>query len=197
MSDLNLLTRTEAYTAINDPATAAETTSLRDDEVLGLWVPAVSRRIDDLCGPVVTRTVTETHSGDGRDNLYLRTPPAVSVTSVTLNGDALPADGYDLDNDNRFLAILYRTTSTWPDGRRNIVVEYQAGRHATTAAVDPLFKMAAAAILRRLWSREAGAWARGGDPFAEAGAGSVGFFKAVDPMVHEFLGDEMRPPAVA
>lgn len=197
MSDLNLLTRTEAYTAINDPATAAEESSLRDLEVIDIWVPALSRRIDELCGPVVTRTITETHSGNGRDKLYLRTPPAVSITSVTVDGDEIASGGYDLDNDNRFLAILYRTTSTWPDGRRNIVVEYEAGRYADTATVGPLFKMAAGAILRRMWSREAGAWARGGDPFAEAGAGSVGFFKAVDPMVHEFLGDEMRPPAVA
>lgn len=191
---LSLLTREEAYTAINDALSAtAQSSPERDPEVIGIWLPAISRRVDELCGPVVTRTVTETYSGDGRDRLYLRTPPALEVASVTVDGDVLANDSYDLDNDNRFLAVLY---GPWPSGRRNIVVEYQAGRFADTDTVDPLFKMAAAAILRRLWSREAGAWARGGDPFTESGM-SPGFFKAIDPMVHEFLGDETRPPAVA
>lgn len=197
MSALNLLTRAEAYTAINDPTTAAEVSSDRDAQFIDIWVAAVSRRVDELCGPVVIRTVTETLSGTGGDVLYLRRPPAASVTSVTVSGDALDAADYDLDNDNRFLAKLYRDTGRWPDGRRNIEVVYEAGRHADTATVGPLFKLAASAILRRLWSREAGAWAAGGDPFAVDATGSGRFFKAIDPMVAEFLSDEMRPPTVA
>ena len=197
MSDLNLLNRLDAYEAINDSATATAVSSDRDAEFIDIWLAAVSRRIDELCGPVVVRTVTETYSGDGRDVIYLRTPPAAGVTSVTVDGSVLAADDYELDNDNRFIAKLYRNGGIWPSGRRNIVVEYEAGRSADTETVGPLFKLAASAILRRLWAREAGAWARGGDPFEADMQGGGRFFKTVDPMVAEFLADEMRPPAVA
>ncbi len=209
---LALLSRREAYEAINDPTSATAVSADRDDEFIGVWVPAISRRVDELCGPVVVRTVTdERHDGGGR-LVRLRYSPASSVTTVTEYCDGvatvlsaeqdatLPDDGYLAETlgpttfvHRRCSGIAYR----FPHGLQNVKVTYEAGRYATTAVVDPKFKMAAGAILRRLWSREAGSWARGGDPFVAAGEGSVGFFKAVDPMVKEFLSDELRAPAVA
>lgn len=205
---LALLTRQEAYEAINDPASAIEQSSTRDVEIVDMWVPAVSRRIDDLCGPVVARTITEELHDGGVRKIWLHHTPIYAVTSVTEYDDtaavtltaetnaAKPSDAYLADGPGRYDRYLLRRSDNadamFESGRRNVVVTYEAGRFADTASVDAKFKLAAASILRRLWSREAGAWARGGDPFAEAGAGSVGFFKAVDPMVSEFLGDEMR-----
>jgi hypothetical protein len=189
---LALLTREEAYDALNDPTSARSVpTSDRDGEVVDLWVPALSRRIDQLCGPVVSRSVTERHSG-GCD-LALRTAPVLSVTTVHVDGSLVASSGYELNIDNRWLPIV---EGTFAAGTRNVTVVFAAGRYASTATVDPLFKMAAGAILRRLWSREAGAWARGGSPFEEAAGGMVGFYKAVDPMVSEFLGGELLPPGV-
>jgi len=208
---LALHTRAEAYEAINDTESAAAASAAHDAEVVDVWVPALSRRIDKLCGPVVIRTVTdERHDGGGR-SIVLRNGPAASVTTLTEydvgaatiltaeQDDTQPANGYLLDTLGP-TSFVYRRTSgydyAFPRGRQNVKVVYEAGRYADTAAVDPKFKLAASAIMRRLWSREAGAWSRGGNPF-EADGVSPGFFKAVDPMVHEFLADELLPPAVA
>ena len=208
---LALLDRIEAYEAINDTTTAAAADSERDDEFIGIWVPAISRRIDELCGPVVKRTITDERHDGGRHVIRLRHVPISSVTTVTeYDGTAAtvlaeetnetkPDDAYLVDG-GRYDRDLRRRSGesdvNFAVGRRNVEVTYEAGRYADTASVDPKFKMTAAAILRRLWSREAGAWAAGGDPFAEAGQGQVRFHKTVDPMVREFLADELRPPAV-
>ena len=208
---LVLLSRAEAYEAINDHESAASVSSQRDFEVIDVWVPALSLRIDELCGPVVIRTVTDERHDGGVFVIALRKSPASSVTSVTeydvgvatvltAEMDAtLPADGYVRERLGQVTFINRRSSGydyPFPHGRQNVKVTYEAGRHDTTAAVDAKFKMAASAILRRLWSREAGAWARGGNPF-EADGMPPGFFKAVDPMVQEFLSDEMRPPGMA
>jgi hypothetical protein len=209
---LALLSRAEAYTAINDPSTATAVTSERDDEVIDVWVPAISRRIDELCGPVVARAVAaERHDGGGR-LIALRRSPALSVTTVveyelgtarTLTREldtTLPDYGYLLETVGTTTFITRRHAGfdrPFYPGRQNIKVDYQAGRYATTAAVDPKFKMCASAILVQMWAKYSGAWARGGDPFAEAGGTSPQFFDEVDRNVRRWLGDELRAPAVA
>lgn len=207
-NDIDVLTLEEAKTAISMSGSG-------QDEELPLWITAVSRRLDDLCGAVVTRTIEGQAFDGGKPWVDLDLAPvsrtaATTVTSVieydgttatTLTADtnaSQPAEAYRLDAR---LGMIYRRASgvdrRFVAGVGNVVVTYAPGRYATTAAVDERFKVAAGAILRRLWHREAGAWAKGGDPFAEAGVGTVGFFKAVDPMVREFLADELLPPAVA
>ncbi len=207
MAITDVLTDTEAKTALN---LTGEGHAIE----VGLWVAAVSRRLDDLCGPVVLRTVTdETHDG-GVSFVKLRDTPtsktsATSITSVVEYDDtaettlteetnaAKPAGAFLFD---RRLGFLHRRSSgtdvRFPSGRQNVLVTYQGGRFADTSSVDERFKLTASAILRRLWQREQGAWATGGDPFAEAG--SPGFFKAMSySLIREFLSDEMRTPAVA
>lgn len=210
MAATDVLTIAEAKTAVNYD----QSTTNHDDE-LGLWVTAVSTKLDRLCGPVVIRTVTdETHDG-GLGHIRLREAPesrtsATTVTSVTeydgttstvLTAEtnaSKPADGFLFDSTT---GTIYRRSSgadgSFPSGRRNVLVTYQAGRYAGTASVDSLFKMAAGSVLRRLWKREQGAWSTGGNPFEEVGSGgTVGFFKAVAPTVLELLSDEMRGPVV-
>jgi len=206
---LAVLDRVEAYEAINDATSANAGASDRDAEVIDIWVSALSRRIDELCGPVVVRTVTDERHDGGRSRIWLDLAPVSSVTSLveydagtvqTLTAeldDGLPEYGYLLEDDGSIIRRNGGGDATFAYGRRNVKATYEAGRYADTASVDAKFKMAAGAILRRLWQREAGAWARATDPFTEA-AGGTGFYKAVDPMVHEFLSDEeMRVPAVA
>lgn len=205
---LDLLTLVEGYRAINDEVSATAATGGVDrDAELAQWITAVSRRIDDRCGPVVQRTVTDEAHDGGRHAIWLANAPIASITSLveydgttatTLTAEtnaAKPDDGYLLDGFGRYDRQVRRRSgnsdANFPAGRRNVVATYSAGRYASTAAVDEKFKLAAGSILRRLWHREGSAWARGGDPFAEAGAGSVGFFKAVDPMITEFLSDEV------
>lgn len=202
---VDLLTLAEAKAAVNLSGDA-------NDTELALWITAVSVRIDDLCGAVVTRTVTgEKHDG-GRRLIVLRKAPAsdtstttittvteyVGTTGTTLTEDDNtdhPAAGWYLDGRR-----LYRraggTDARFAAGRGNVVVTYEAGRFANTEAVGPLFKLTVSAIMRRLWSREQGSWASGGDPFAADSGGGVRFHKTVDPMVREFLTNELLPPVV-
>lgn len=210
MADLlDLLTLEEAYRAISDPvnedAVAGGGTGSHDDR-LALWVTAVSRRIDEVAGPAVIRTVAnELHDG-GRHRVYLNQTPVSSITSVveydnttatTLAAETnstKPADGYLLEGERHGVAVRRRASNAdkkFPDGRDNVEVTYEAGRYADTASVDALFKEAASAVLRRWQTREGGAWSTGAAPFENPPA--VGFFKAVEPMVKELLGDQVRP----
>ena len=189
----SLLDRYEAYAAINDAVSADAPGADRDAEVF-LWVSAVSGRIDQLCGPVVAREKVEKYDG-GNGILRLRTAPALSITSVAASGTTVDEADYELVDDNRFTPYLLHT-GRWPSGRRNLTVTYQAGRAEDTASVDPLFKLAAATILTGMWAKYGGAWARGGDPFTEAGSGPQ-FFDELTHNVKRWLGDELLPPAVA
>lgn len=210
MAATDVLTLAEAKTALNTNSGTG------NDTEITLWITAVSARLDDLCGAVVIRTVTDEVYDGGRSFLPLRQAPVskTSATTVTTvkeyasttlttltaeTNDSKPSDGFLFDPT---LGFLYRRASgsggTFASGRQNVLVTYDAGRYATTADVDGRFKLTAGAILRRLWHREQGAWARGGDPFEPGAAGAAGFFKTVsDTMIREFLADELRPPVVA
>ena len=191
LPDSAVLTRQEAYEAINDPVSGGAGASDRDAEVF-LWVAAVSNRIDQLCGPVVTRTVVEKHDGGSRI-IRPRVVPVHQVDQVTIDGTVTTT--WTLVDDYRFVPAIEHDVR-WPSGRRNIEITYQAGRAADTETVDPLFKLAAANVLNGLWAKYGGAWASGSDPFAEAGAGPQ-FFDELTHNVKRWLADEMLPPAVA
>lgn len=212
----SILTLTEAYRAINDPTNVTTVTgggSGTHDDELTIWLNAITQRIEDLCGPVVNREVTELHDG-GAHRVFPRSTPVYAVTSVTEYADttatvlaaetnaAKTSDDYLVDGTGGHHRSLARRSSggdaTFASGRQNVEVVYDAGRATSTSTVPSKFKMAAGAILRRLWARESGSWAQGGDPFAIGdGPGAPGFFKAIDPMVAEFLADELHPTGIA
>lgn len=196
MATLDLLTIDEAKAAVNLPDNAPQ-----QEAQLALWTTAISQRIDDLCGPVVIRSVTETIDADG-GLLFLSHYPVSAITTVTEyqsgTGTAITAEALATAGGYRLRDGILERRSSWSSTSWNgqVVVVYQAGRYANTATVDAKFKAAAGSILRRLWAREAGAWARGGAAFAGEDVG-VGFFKAFDFVIQEFLGDEMRLPSIA
>lgn len=202
----DLISLVEAYQAINDPTSATAGTGAHDD-VFEQWITGISQRVVALCGDVVNRTYTDEAYDGGEAVIALRHTPVSSVTSVTEYSGTVsqaltaetnaskPNHGYQLVTNGKHLAELHRRSGDadgrFAAGRGNVVVTYVSGRAATTATVPPKFKLAAASILRRLWHREGAAWALGGNPFEAAGTGSVGFFRAVDPIIEEFLADEM------
>ena len=206
MATNDLLTIAEARTAVNVPSAAMDTE-------LQLYLTGISDRIDALCGPVVARTVTAERHDGGTGHVLPRVVPVYSVTTVTEYEDGVaqvltaetitsrPADAYMLDTTLKFRPLIRRresgTDTTYPADRLNVSLTYSAGRVADTASVDERFKVTAAAILRRLWKREQSMWARTASYGDEGGEGrSEGFFKAVDPMIREFLADEVLPPSV-
>lgn len=200
MSDLlDVLSLDEGMTAIAMTGSGAA-----HEDTVAAAITAISRRLDALVGPIVVRTITdEIHYPSGNSPIWLDHQPVSSITSLieysSGTGTALTAEDYDtsgtyLLRDGMIVRRSGFYTTSWYGSA--VKVTYVAGRYATTAAVDARFKTAAAAILRRWWAREAPAWARGGDPFAQEGGG-IGFFQVVMPVVQEFLADEMLPPAVA
>ena len=208
MATTDILTNAEALAAINAPSLAAGPAG----ELVTL-VSAVSGVIDSYCGPVVAREVTEIHAG-GSSTIWPHQAPVLSVTSLTefdgstetvltdesAFGTVGGASGFVLSPDG--LSIGRRVSgNAYYFGAGTIEVVYQAGRFASTATVSPKFKAAASGILRRLWKREASSWAYSPDFFANTDEGAAvtgsGFFRAVEPMVAEWLWDERRAPAIA
>jgi hypothetical protein len=158
----DLLTLTEAKAALNISSTAQDTE-------IAAYVTAVSGQLDELCGPVVTRTITsESHDG-GVTRLFLLERPVATVTAVVeydgTTGTALTAETPGDIAGARYLldaaqGVLWRrvsgSDSVYPAGRRNVVVTYAAGRYTSTSTVDERFKTAARLCLTNLWRREQG-----------------------------------------
>ena len=206
MATLDILTLAEAVRAALGVDTGHE------DDVARM-VTAVSGRIDELVGPVVNRTVTEYH--DGGSVIWPRQTPVSAVTTlkhaagatVTVYtedtwGSAGNADGFLIEQSGSYphdARVFRRSGSSyvaWLAGHRSVELVYVAGRAAATASVAERYKEVAIECMRRLWDREASAWARGSDPFVEGGGQSSRFFKVFDYVVAEHLGDEMKPPGV-
>ncbi|MCA1572419.1 MAG: hypothetical protein LC798_19385 [Chloroflexi bacterium] len=205
---LDVLTLDEAKRALNIPA--ADTTF---DVEVASYVTAVSRRLDDLTGPIVVRTITnEPHDGGGT-YVFPNHTPVLSVTTVTewLSGTSqvLTAETTAASTTtDYFLAGVgthgahLRRRSSWSDmvfpwGAGNVVLTYVAGRYATTAAVDPKFKQAAAKMLSLMWRGDQGAGSvTFGAPTDEGGT-LLGFGFAIPNFVAELLAEERRPPRVA
>lgn len=137
--------------------------------LLDAWIVAVSRRLDEICGPIVKRAVTDEAHDGGETVIRLAFWPLASVTSVTeydVGGTATtldaetfstkPAAGYAVRLSS---GLLYRRAS----GRLHrfaaegtIVVSYVAGRYDSTATVDERVKRPALTILAHNWRVEHG-----------------------------------------
>lgn len=204
---LDLLTLDEGKRALNIPL--ADTSF--DTEVAS-YITAVSQRIDDLCGPVVQRTITgEAHDG-GAAYIFPVHTPVVSVTSIAqyLSGSAttLTAETVSSAVSSNYLltaagthASLVRRRSSWSDsvfpaGRANVVITYVAGRFTNTAAVSAKFKQGAAKMLSVMWKGDQGAGTvTFGAPVDAGDLGIIGF--AIPRAVLELLAEEIRPRVVA
>lgn len=208
MADNDILTLAEARTAVNLG------TNTNQDTQLEQFLTGISQRIDILCGPVVIRTVTNERHDGGVERIFLDETPVSTVATVvewrhttsnslTAESDSSkPADAYLLDNTENLYYIWRRSGGSdarFPEGRRNVVVTYDAGRAADTASVDDKFQVAASSILRRLWKREQSAWAQTSEFFSQVDDPATadrfrGFFRTVDPVVKELLPDELKHP---
>lgn len=192
---LDILTLEEAKQAIN-------MSGYNDDRTLVLerHITAVSRCIDDACGPVVQRDIADEVIPGGHPTIMLMHSPVTSVTTVEEDqfGSVVTVAALDFGETGDG----YRASSSrWEPGLLSgeLVREYQcwypqvrvtyvAGRYDDTASVDQRFKDAAAAILRRLWKREAGTWAQSSSVF-EAADDQItsGFFRVAKPIIDEML----------
>jgi len=141
------------------------------DGVLARKITAVSRRLDQACGPIVCRTVTAEVLEGGGPDAWVSLAPVFSWTSVTeysvTVAQVLDPEDYDTQPTYGYVAQRGGTPTSvysgrlsrrsaggslvFPVGPEAVRVTYVAGRFATTAAVDPLFKEAAAVMLKNAW----------------------------------------------
>lgn len=206
---LDVLTLAEAKAAVKLGATDSSKNAL-----VAAAITSLSRSFDSIYGPVVQRTVTsELHDGGGYAVALLEAPvtAASDVTTVTEyvgtastvlsveSNSSKPANAYLVDRYPGWtrLGLIRRRSSdsddTYPAGRLNVEITYEAGRYATTAAVDERFKEAARLWLANRW-RAAGMSTVSVDDYDVPHLSFPSF--AIPNFVKEQLVGE-RPPVVA
>jgi len=100
------------------------------DGVLNALINRVSNLLSHLTNKpyLLSRTYRDTFNGNGKDITKLNVIPITAVSSVTINGNSIPAitsigsSGYSFDNENLLLRGY-----TFDFGINNVVVEYTAG----------------------------------------------------------------------
>lgn len=209
MADLlDILTLDEAKRAINKSDTNAD-----EDDILVRHITATSRLIDQFCGPVVQRTITDEYHPWGHRVILLQQWPVASITTVqessggsasTLTALTFGAsgDGYwappSLTDPSLLVGELWRRNGCGDTRWGAVQVTYVAGRYEDTESVDARFKDAAGSILRRLWKRESGTWAQSASFFdSNDSQYASGFFQVAKPILTEALAYDKRPPRVS
>lgn len=120
-----------------------------DDDEVRAWIEATTRAVEFFVGPVVVRTVTETHDALQARALVLRERPVlelVSVVPVRTGGATVAVDGLDVDEHG----IVRRLDGGYLCGP--LRVTYTAGRRVITANITA----AARIILQHLWRTQMG-----------------------------------------
>lgn len=177
----DILTLTEAKKAL-----AIDTNFSENDSLIQTYIEAISARLDDECGPIVQRTITqETHSG-GKNTIYLYKRPVASITTLTEYDGTTPtvltahtnstqtSDQYLLESNKGTIRRMDSGTPTlFIEGYNNIVVTYVAGRYASTSEVTEKFKLAASITLAHIWRSEQG---MSSDAFGGYDSGSFSTF---------------------
>ena len=192
MGVLDVVTLDEAETELGiDPDTRV---------LLSGYITSVSRLLDQACGPIVKRTITDEKHNGGSSYLLLDHYPVASVTTVTeysgLTGTLLTEEtvstapnGFLLDG-SALIRRAGKNDSAWAYGRGNVLVTYVAGRYDDTLSVDERFKRAAIVTLANLWRREQG---MGTVMFGADGAPMLGATYALPNAAKAFIQDDLRP----
>jgi len=135
-------------------------------------VTAISLKIDEMCGPVIQRSVTERLDG-GHPWVKLRRRPLSAISSVieyasgvatTLTAETLTVEGQYLaerrdDDAALYTGFLWRRSgfydTCWAYGRQNVVVVATAGRYADVdSAASSIFAKAARLAVKASWGGE-------------------------------------------
>jgi len=197
----DLLTLGEARSAL-----AIDQTFAGSDDLLRTYISAISKRLDEACGAIVQRTITD-ELYDGGSTIWLKTKPVASVTTVTeydgivptvltrQTNTTEPSDGYVLEpTKGKLIRTSSGTKTIFEPGLQNIKVTYVAGRYTTTATVDPLFKIAAQSFLAHVWKMNQG---MGTSTYGDYDGGFAVITYALPNRVKDLLGSEIQTPSIA
>ncbi|MGZ6788378.1 MAG: hypothetical protein ACXVGQ_00340 [Mycobacteriaceae bacterium] len=195
-----ILGLSQARTAIGQAAATVK------DEDLRLYITAAAPIMEDLIGPITSRTCDEWHDG-GVMQVKTLYAPLLSVTTVVesygnftrtlsaqpLDGAGFDAYGYTVDLTTGLIARRASgQIAAFPPGRQNVHVVYKAGR--TTLAGNHL--LAARRLIRHLYqSEQQGGRNNMSTPEAPTGYTPSGY--AVPRAVIELCADSARIPGIA
>jgi hypothetical protein len=157
LTTLPVISYDMALSHLNIPAASA------DEDEIRRFIDAAQDLAENYVGAVLgRRSITETYAGQ-TDVLRLRSPRAISITTVVESGVTLDSTSYKLDETGQRLYRL--TTSTisgsssfgaygfWASGVNAVTVTYVAGYTVTPPAVQ----QGVLEILRHLWQTQRGA----------------------------------------
>lgn len=181
-----------------------------DEIVLAGLITAASARLDELCGPIVARPVTDRLAG-GDDTVWVSRPPILTITTITerqadgtstvvapIDWDAPAEAEFEVDSTLPALGRIWRRTygapTFWRCGPAGVTVSYSAGRCADTAHVDERFRRAAQMMVAHLWRAERGVGSAVWGAESPHGIGPTGVPTfAVPRAAVELLGAELLP----
>lgn len=122
-SQLTTLANAKGYLALGTPVGAA------DDPLISRLITAVSAFIETACNRVfASQSYTETRNGNGGRAMAFRQTPVSAVSSLLIDGLAIPArtdvlgSGYSFDE-----STLYLAGYTFGRGKQSVVQSYTAG----------------------------------------------------------------------
>jgi hypothetical protein len=162
---LDVLTLDEAKAAIVNNAGTV------NDDLLGAYVTGVSRYLDELCGPIVKRTITDEEAVVSGQTVILSHSPVLSITTLTeytgTTAQVLAAENFPSSTTGNDYKLLHGGRSGLVERRASgvaatfasnvrVIATYVAGRYNDTVSVDERFKRAAGIILANFWRREHG-----------------------------------------
>ncbi len=93
---------------------------------------------------------TDKFDGKGREELFLRNLPVVSITSVTVNDEAQTAAYYEFDEETG--EFWHKDKWDFPTGRKNVKIVYQSGWLAAEAPED--LKQAIYSVASTIYKRK-------------------------------------------
>lgn len=175
-----IISLAEARAALDVP-----TATLTNDDELRGYIAAATIVIENIVGTVLSRTVSETHSGAGRPFLALRQYPT-AITSVTENAVTLGSTAYAFDEAGLLWRGSQPNAGVWSAASpRNVVVTYTAG---ASSVPDNIIK-AAANLVRHWWNQglQQGYYVAG-EPDTVAGATTIAGYA-----VPNFVVDMLKP----
>lgn len=120
MADLTTTAAFKTYARISGSA---------DDALIASLITAVSNLIEQwLSRTIIQATYNESYDGNGSDRIYLHNAPVSSVTSVSVDGVAIPQSTLS----TQYGWVLTRRTirlrgDTFPKGAANVQIVYVAG----------------------------------------------------------------------
>ncbi|TCJ23024.1 hypothetical protein [Nocardioides jejuensis] len=126
-----------------------------DTDLTETYIPAVTPIVEDVVGPVMSRTGLTFTTDGGVVSIDLPTA-FTAITSVTESGSAL-TEGTDFVADPKS-GLVHRGSAAgrflFAAGVRNVTVTYTVGYAAAAANVLANHRLAARIILRQMWQAD-------------------------------------------